>query len=662
MEETVALIHRAQAGDSDAYGLLVGRFQDMAYGYAYAVLNDFHLAQDAAQEAFIEAYRCLPTLHEPYAFPAWLKRIVYKHCDRLIRGKRLDNAPLDAVAEMPSTMPGPAEVAEQHDLARQVQDAIRELPVPQRTVTTLFYINGYSHQEIADFLEVPANTVKSRLHASRSRLRERMIDMVQDELKANALPEDFTKETVEQAVARAGILNKDHKYEEAEELLREVLAKSPRHTEALKELNRALMHGRVYAQSRWDLLPELANQARIVLETTEDEFVRHQLAVTLLAIPAMPEAIASLEDWIAKSGPNLERLGMLAWAKGCVADYESAEAVWHEMLALARTSDAQQVLDRVPFAAFTLENCFKSAGETSRAQHVTREAWEMCRDLGTIPFRDHYPCDETQWMMMFFEAGLETQEIAHDLIARLSGSDDPRAQGIALSIRNWFDDPDAVLKDWLRWVTGRTEAGDFGKPLELARHNIVIGLKARGLWKEEDKLASATWELLGRYDSPEAARLREQWEWELSIPQGAIRAENWALAEEIARRRIQEQGMQAGASWLLNIAIRQGLPTPADVVQAIEEGGIESVDSYGMFGWYMVAREAAAAGDEEKAFDALRKALCYWMNPPYAYQDLWGNDPLWGTLRDDPRFKEAFDERRRRIGPICGLLHYFPGW
>jgi hypothetical protein len=120
--------------------------------------------------------------------------------------------------------------------------------------------------------------------------------------------------------------------------------------------------------------------------------------------------------------------------------------------------------------------------------------------------------------------------------------------------------------------------------------------------------------------------------------------------------------MQAGASWLLNIAIRRGLPTAPDVMQAIEQGGIESVDSYGMYGWYMIAREAAAAGDEAKAFDALRKALSYWTNPPYASMQIWENDAYWGALRDDPRFKEAFDERRRRIGPIHGLLHYFPGW
>ena len=60
MDDLKPLVTRSQAGDADAYGELVRRFQDMAYGYAYALLHNLSLAQDAAQEAFVEAYRCLP--------------------------------------------------------------------------------------------------------------------------------------------------------------------------------------------------------------------------------------------------------------------------------------------------------------------------------------------------------------------------------------------------------------------------------------------------------------------------------------------------------------------------------------------------------------------------------------------------------------------------
>ena len=64
MEELERLVERARGGDLDTFGEIVGRFQDMAYGCAYALVGDFHLAQDAAQEAFLEAYRSLDHLQQ----------------------------------------------------------------------------------------------------------------------------------------------------------------------------------------------------------------------------------------------------------------------------------------------------------------------------------------------------------------------------------------------------------------------------------------------------------------------------------------------------------------------------------------------------------------------------------------------------------------------
>jgi DNA-directed RNA polymerase specialized sigma24 family protein len=69
VQELNELITNAQSGDLAAYDQLVSRFQDMAVAYGYSVLSDFHLAQDAAQEAFVEAFYCLPRLQEPLAFP-----------------------------------------------------------------------------------------------------------------------------------------------------------------------------------------------------------------------------------------------------------------------------------------------------------------------------------------------------------------------------------------------------------------------------------------------------------------------------------------------------------------------------------------------------------------------------------------------------------------
>ena len=189
--ELKLLVDRAKNGDLDAFGIIIGRFQDMALAYAYSVIGDFCLAEDAAQEAFIQAYYDLNALREPEAFPGWFRKIVFKHCDRIKRKRQLQTVPLESVIEVASKEPEPAAVVEMNEMKDIVLQAISYLPDNERTATTLFYINGYTQREIADFLEVPVSTVNNRLHTSRGRLKERMVQMVNDELKNHALPKEF---------------------------------------------------------------------------------------------------------------------------------------------------------------------------------------------------------------------------------------------------------------------------------------------------------------------------------------------------------------------------------------------------------------------------------------------------------------------------------------
>jgi RNA polymerase sigma factor (sigma-70 family) len=205
MEELETLVIQARKGDVDAYSVLVKRFQDMAYGYSFSLLGDFHLAQDAAQEAFVEAYRNLPQLREPAAFAGWFRRVVFKHCDRFLRGRRPATVPIEEASRIASGQPGPAEIAELNQMKDEILKAIRALPEHERTATSLYYINGYSQKEIADFLEVPEKTVKSRLHSSRKRLKERMIGMVDKTLKGSPLPDDFTEMVARKVASEADL-------------------------------------------------------------------------------------------------------------------------------------------------------------------------------------------------------------------------------------------------------------------------------------------------------------------------------------------------------------------------------------------------------------------------------------------------------------------------
>ena len=78
MDRLTALVLRSQSGDVAAFEALVARFEGMAVSYATSLLGDFHLAEDAAQEAFVSAYLELATLQEPRAFTVWFRRPIHR--------------------------------------------------------------------------------------------------------------------------------------------------------------------------------------------------------------------------------------------------------------------------------------------------------------------------------------------------------------------------------------------------------------------------------------------------------------------------------------------------------------------------------------------------------------------------------------------------------
>jgi RNA polymerase sigma factor (sigma-70 family) len=200
MDALDVIVARAQAGEADAFGILVRRFQDMAVGYGYSILHDFQLAEDAAQEAFFEAYRTLPTLREPAAFAGWFRRIVFKQCDRITRRRVVTTVPLENATE-------PAHTSNDDERKADVFDAVRQLPEHERSTMTLFYIGGYSMEEVATFLEVPVSTVKGRLHSARERLRSMLLDTVADDLRSRrpSRNESFAARVVDLlTAARAG--------------------------------------------------------------------------------------------------------------------------------------------------------------------------------------------------------------------------------------------------------------------------------------------------------------------------------------------------------------------------------------------------------------------------------------------------------------------------
>jgi RNA polymerase sigma factor (sigma-70 family) len=177
MEEYTQLVLAARQGDDDAFGRLVHRFQDMAYFKALSVTGNSQLAREAAQEAFLDAYHSLPKLRKAAAFPAWFKRIIFKHAERQIRGQRPSLIPLEAAPDLSQPSPGPEGMLVQWQQQEMVRTAVRSLPDAQRQAVDLFYLRNLTLAESAAMLDVPISTVKKRLFDARQNLKGRISPM-----------------------------------------------------------------------------------------------------------------------------------------------------------------------------------------------------------------------------------------------------------------------------------------------------------------------------------------------------------------------------------------------------------------------------------------------------------------------------------------------------
>jgi RNA polymerase sigma-70 factor (ECF subfamily) len=173
-------IKRAQGGSIEAFNALVLFYQDSAYTVAYRIMGDSESAADAAQEAFISAYRRIDT-YRGGNFRAWVMRIVTNVCyDELRRRKRrpatsleeLPGAEYDDGPPIPDAAPSPEQVAQQDELNSAIHNCIQALGESQRTVLVMSDIDGMSYQEIADVVGANLGTVKSRLSRARLSIRD----------------------------------------------------------------------------------------------------------------------------------------------------------------------------------------------------------------------------------------------------------------------------------------------------------------------------------------------------------------------------------------------------------------------------------------------------------------------------------------------------------
>jgi RNA polymerase sigma-70 factor (ECF subfamily) len=165
-DEDSLLVARCLAGDSASFRPLVERYQRVLFSVALRMLGDREDAADAAQTAFLKAFEKLASYDPRHKFFSWLYRILVNECLNVKRARRETVELDDGVA----ATGGPLEELEIAERRARVQAAIVKLPSEQREVIVLRHFADLSYAEIAEALELPEKTVKSRLYDARQQL------------------------------------------------------------------------------------------------------------------------------------------------------------------------------------------------------------------------------------------------------------------------------------------------------------------------------------------------------------------------------------------------------------------------------------------------------------------------------------------------------------
>jgi len=171
-------VQRTLAGDPQAFGELVQRYERDVFNLAYRMLNDRGEAEDAAQEAFLRAYANLDRYDMTRSFKTWVLSITSNHCIDRLRRRRLTwlslEEPLPPHPALTSDIPGPEEAALTNERNMLVQELLSGLSPEYRLAVVLRYWYELSYAEIAEMLDTTESAIKSRLFRARQLLANQL--------------------------------------------------------------------------------------------------------------------------------------------------------------------------------------------------------------------------------------------------------------------------------------------------------------------------------------------------------------------------------------------------------------------------------------------------------------------------------------------------------
>ena len=194
------LVSQTLAGDRDAFGVLMHKYQEMVYAYAFQKVRNEADAQDITQEIFLQAYRHLYQLRHPHLFRSWLYTVMSNECKRwLVRvtKRRRREIVLEEAGDETSLIE-PAHDVPVEGWQVDLEQAISALPDENRVAVSMFYMGDCTLKEISEFLGVSVNTVKGKLHRARQQLGAAMSQHYGRLLKSHKLKGGFLMQIMEQ--------------------------------------------------------------------------------------------------------------------------------------------------------------------------------------------------------------------------------------------------------------------------------------------------------------------------------------------------------------------------------------------------------------------------------------------------------------------------------
>jgi len=169
------LVRKSQLGEKDAFEQLVIRHQDLVFSLAYKLTGNREMANDVAQEAFIRAWKAIEKFRGDSTFSTWIYRITVNTAWTLRKKARKHNTLNIEDTYEPIVIDekkDPELVAINSDLSSVLINALDKIPIEQRIIVELKNIEGRSHKEIADYLDISVTAAKVRLHRAHQKLRQ----------------------------------------------------------------------------------------------------------------------------------------------------------------------------------------------------------------------------------------------------------------------------------------------------------------------------------------------------------------------------------------------------------------------------------------------------------------------------------------------------------